>query len=222
MMDAIPRQASVLDSVYQALRDSICEGQLSPGERLNQDHIADKLGVSRQPVGQALLLLKSQGFVRDAGRRGVVVASLSVAMVRAIYELRGALDGLAAQLAARRPQADLLARGADLVAQGKRLVAGADVRALVKADIAFHELIYEMSGNPLIRQALAVHWQHLRRVMSGVIEQPDYRAVLWREHEDILEAIAAGNADLAAERSQRHVRAASQALCSKLEANPVT
>jgi DNA-binding GntR family transcriptional regulator len=215
-MEALPRHTTVFESVYEALRESICEGHLLPGERINQDETADSLGVSRQPVGQALILLKSQGFVHEAGRRGVVVAPLSVDKVRAIYELRGALDGLAANLASARAQSTLLRRGQEIVEQGKRLVADGNVRDLVKADMAFHELVYEMSGNPLIRPALAVHWHHLRRVMSGVIEQGDYREVLWREHDAILEAIRAGDRTRAAELSQRHVDAASRSLCHKL------
>jgi DNA-binding GntR family transcriptional regulator len=61
-MDALPRQTTILDSVYAAIRDSICDGAFMPGERLTQDDIAERLGVSRQPVGQALILLKSQAL----------------------------------------------------------------------------------------------------------------------------------------------------------------
>jgi DNA-binding GntR family transcriptional regulator len=217
-MKALPKQASVLDSVYSAIRDSICDGGLMPGGRLTQDDIAEMLGVSRQPVGQALILLKSQGFVSDAGRRGVVVAPLRTETVREIYELRGALDELAARLAARRARQAVLARGYEILEDGQRLVAVADVQGLLKADMAFHGFIYEASQNPLIQEALASHWHQLRRVMSGVIEQDNYRAVLWSEHEAILGAISEGDEERAAQLSRRHVEAACEALCSKLDA----
>jgi DNA-binding GntR family transcriptional regulator len=217
-MDALPRQTTILDSVYAAIRDSICDGAFMPGERLTQDDIAERLGVSRQPVGQALILLKSQGFVSDAGRRGVVVAPLRTEIVRHIYDLRGALDELAARLAARRAGAKILKRGDEILEHGRRLVAAADVEGLLKADMAFHGFIYEASQNPLIQQALAAHWHQLRRVMSGVIEQDGYRAVLWNEHAAILSAIGEGDEERAGDLSRRHVEAASEALCGKLEA----
>jgi DNA-binding GntR family transcriptional regulator len=216
-MEALPRPTTLLDAVYTALRDSICDGGFTPGERLTQDGIALRLGVSRQPVGQALTLLKSQGFVSEAGRRGVVVAPLRTDIVRDIYELRRALDDLAARLAARRARAGSLARGHAILEEGERLVAGGDVRRLLKADMAFHDLIYEVSGNPLIKPALVVHWHQLRRVMSGVIGQGSYRAVLWHEHAAILGAIGEGDEERAAALSRRHVEAACEALCRQLE-----
>jgi DNA-binding GntR family transcriptional regulator len=217
-MDALPKPPTILDAVYTAIRDSICDGGFTPGERLTQDEIAEKLGVSRQPVGQALILLKSQGFVSEAGRRGVVVAPLRPDNVRQIYELRGALDELAARLAARRAGKASLARGRAILAEGERLVAAADVARLLKADMDFHGFVYELSGNPLIEPALAAHWHQLRRVMAAVIEEGSYRAVLWSEHAAILGAIADGDAERAGRLSRRHVEAASAALCDKLDA----
>ncbi len=221
-MEALPRQESVFDAVYVAIRDSICEGDLAPGERITQDELAERLGVSRQPVAQALILLKSQGFVSETGRRGVVVATLDTEMVQSIYEIRGSLDGLAARLAARRASADDVGRGEEILAHGRLLVETGNVRQLVKADIAFHEFVYELSGNALIRQALSAHWQHLRRVMAAVIEQPDYRGFLWDEHAGILDAIRNGDEAEAGAQSERHVAAASQALQNKIAQSDMT
>ena len=209
-MKTLPRQASILDSVYIAIRDAICDGDFAPGARITQDDIAEKLGVSRQPVVQALVLLKSQGFVCDNGRRGLIVTPVSAPTVRAIYELRGALDETAASLAAQRAHADDLARGWEILAQGERLVASGNIRDLVKCDMAFHEYIYELSGNPLIRPALEPHLHQLRRVMTAVIERKDYRTRLWREHAAILEAIRDGDPRAAGARAREHVVAASQ------------
>lgn len=216
-MEALTRPPSVLDTVYEAIRDSICNGELAPGERLTQDELALQLGVSRQPVGQALILLKSQGFVSDAGRRGVVVAPLDPHIVEDIYAIRGAIDALSARLAATRAGPDDLAEGEAILAEGKRLVAeSGSVDALVKADIAFHDFIYALSGNRLVRESLASHWQHLRRAMAGVIEHGEYRQTLWKEHEQILAAIKRRDAEGAAALSRAHVEAASRELRKKL------
>jgi DNA-binding GntR family transcriptional regulator len=217
-VQTLPRQASILDTVYAAIRDAICDGEFAPGARITQDDIAERLGVSRQPVVQALVLLKSQGFVSDNGRRGLVITPVSAQTVRAIYELRGALDETAATLAAERAHPDDLARGWGILAEGDRLAMSGNVSELVKCDMAFHEYVYGLSGNPLIRPALEPHLHQLRRVMTAVIERKDYRIRLWREHAAILEAIRDGDPGAAGARAREHVEAASAAIQKSLAA----
>ena len=103
-----------VDQVYRALLAAINDGTLAPGQRFTQEEIAAQLAVSRQPVLQALRQLKNDGFVHDAPGRGVRVAPLEVAWMQQVYQVRGALDALAARLAAvQRRQLDpmLLQRG---------------------------------------------------------------------------------------------------------------
>lgn len=217
-MDALQRPRKVIDSVYAALRDSICDGDLKPGQRLRQDEIADSLGVSRQPVGQALILLKAEGLVTESGRQGVVVSDLDPAAVRDIYGIRSALDSLAAGLAAQNPDPARLQPARAVLAQGHAaLERSASVAELVKLDMRFHQAIYRLSGNVLVDPTLASHWHHLRRVMAGVVEAGGYRERLWEEHEAILEAIASGDGPRAAELSRAHVELASEALRNKIE-----
>ena len=87
-MDTLAPQPTIVEQAYRAILDAICEGRLEPGERLTQESVAAKLSVSRQPVGQALMLLKQQKFVTEAGRRGLMVAPLDRDFMRWIYELR--------------------------------------------------------------------------------------------------------------------------------------
>jgi len=216
-MESLPKQASVLDSVYVAIRDAVCDGELMPGARITQDEIAERLGVSRQPVVQALVLLKSQGFFGEAGRRGLIVTPVSVGMVRAIYELRGSLDETAARLAAERARPEDLSEGRDILKEGERLAACGNVCNLVKCDMAFHEFVYGLSGNPLIRQALDPHLHHLRRVMMTVVEGASYRTRLWQEHAAILQAIADRNVEQAGLLSRAHLEAASTEIQTKLQ-----
>ena len=90
----------LVDQVYRSLLDAISDGSLAPGERITQEDIAEKLAVSRQPVLQALRLLKKDGFVLDAPGRGVLVAPLDADWIAKVYQVRGSLDALAARLAA--------------------------------------------------------------------------------------------------------------------------
>src|SRR5512144_864491 len=121
-MPAIEPQPTIVEQAYRAILEAICEGRLEPGERLTQESVAAKLSVSRQPVGQALLLLKQQKFLTEAGRRGLMVAPLDRDFMRWIYELRLGLDPLAAALAAERARPEDIARGHELIARGQRAI----------------------------------------------------------------------------------------------------
>src|ERR1700742_1310915 len=143
-----------VEEVYRVLADAISDGSLAPGVRLTQEEIAEQFAVSRSPVLQALRLLKKDGLVQDAPGRGVVVAPLDVEWIGHLYEIRGALDSLAAKLAAlRRSTIDPA-----LIAQGRRASKGKDVKAMIDADAAFHNAIYQASGNPLIGESALLHW----------------------------------------------------------------
>jgi len=202
----------LVDQVYRALLAAISDGSLAPGARLTQETIAADLAVSRQPVLQALRLLKKDGLVLDAPGRGLLVAPLEPSWIAQVYEVRGALDALAARLAAgRRAVLD-----PKLVQNGRRAARGRDIPAMIDADIAFHQAVYEASGNPLIASSAAAHWVHLRRVMGAVLQQSRQREALWDEHEAIARAIAKGDAARAASLIDHHGRQASANLQARL------
>jgi DNA-binding GntR family transcriptional regulator len=202
----------LVDQVYRSLLDAISSGALAPGERITQEDIAQRLAVSRQPVLQALRLLKKDGFVHDAPGRGVLVAPLDAEWMRKVYQVRGALDVLAARLAA----AQRFRIDPRLLERGRRAARGRNVEAMIDADIAFHQAIYEASGNPLIGRSADQHWRHLRRAMGAVLQAEPQRETLWDEHEAIAAAIAAGHAQRAAQLSEEHVARASEALGRRL------
>ncbi|MBI5717015.1 MAG: GntR family transcriptional regulator [Burkholderiales bacterium] len=195
-----------VDQVVRALVDAIAAGLFAPGERLTQEDIARRLNVSRQPVLQALRLLKKDGLVEDAPGRGLQVSPLDQALVVHVYQLRGALDRLAAGLAARRRAAIQPA----LVAAGRRAVRSRDVGAMIEADLAFHHAVYAASGNPLLAQAAGVPWQQVRRAMGAVLQRSAVRQTVWDEHEAIAAAIAAGQAAEAERLMDRHTSQAGE------------
>ena len=202
----------LVEQVYRRLLDAIGDGSLAPGARLTQEDIAAQLAVSRQPVLQALRLLKMDGFVHDAPGRGVLVAPLDEDFTRHLYQVRGALDALAARLAAqRRFKID-----ARLIEQGRKAARGRNVQAMVDADIAFHQAIYAASDNPLIERSAQLHWHHLRRVMGAALQQARQREAVWDEHEAIARAIAAGDGDRAARLIEKHSAHAADNLAARL------
>lgn len=202
----------LVDQVYRSLLDAISEGSLAPGARITQEDIAEQLAVSRQPVLQALRLLKKDGFVLDAPGRGVRVAPLDVAWIGNVYQVRSALDALAVRLAAsQRYQIDR-----KLIEQGRKASLGKNIKAMIDADMAFHNAIYAASRNPLIEQSARVHWRHLRRVMGAVLQSSRQREAVWDEHEAISAAIASGNVERAAKLIDHHSEQASSHLTAHL------
>ena len=206
---------NLVDQVYEAVLDAICSGRLAPGEPVVQEQVAETLNVSRQPVVQALVLLKKQGFVEPAGRKGHRVAPLDPKMARRVYAIRGALDRLAAREAARNPAAE--AELSDALEKGRALLSNGTVADLIAADVAFHQAIYDLAGNPLIAQTADVHWRHIRRLMGAVLRDGTQRESVWSDHAMIADAIIARDADLAASLAEQHVTGAADYLIAQLE-----
>ncbi len=204
----------LVDQVYQALLDAISDGSLAPGARITQEDLAERLAVSRQPVLQALRLLKKDGLVADAPGRGLLVTPLDAGWIAQTYQVRGALDVLAARLAAKQ-RAVIDPR---LIEQGRRAASGRNVKAMIDADINFHGAIYAASGNPLIEATAQLHWVHLKRVMGAVLQFSTQREAIWDEHAAIAAAIGAGDAKLATRLIEQHGEHASETLLARLGA----
>src|SRR5260221_5769449 len=106
---------NLIDQVYARILEAITDRTLPRGHRIRQSELAERLGVSRQPVSHALHLLQRQGRVAESGRKGFQVTQLDPLRIRQLYEVRGAIDALAARLAAGRIKTDVAGR-ADLEA----------------------------------------------------------------------------------------------------------
>jgi DNA-binding GntR family transcriptional regulator len=208
-LDAAP---DLVDRAYRALLDAICSGALPPGQRLTQEELASRLAVSRQPVLQALRLLKAEGLVQDAPGRGLLVAPLDAGAVRQVYQVRGALDVLAARLAAERRAVLSPA----LLRAGRQATRGKDVALMIEADLAFHRALYAASGNAYVARAAETHWSHLRRAMGAVLQQGRKRQSVWDEHEAITQAVARGDADAAADAAHAHTDQAASFMVARL------
>jgi DNA-binding GntR family transcriptional regulator len=195
---------TLAETVHDRLLEAILDGELPAGAPLVQERLAESLGVSRQPVLQALAMLKRGGFVEAADRRGYRVTDLAPEMVADVYELRGALDRVAAGAAARRAAPDRERRLDAALAAGEAALARGDTARLVAADAAFHQTIYDLSGNALIAEAAAQPWRHIRRAMAAVLRDEPGRATVWREHRAIAAAIRAGDPAAAEKAASAH------------------
>lgn len=210
---------NLIDQVYSRILEGIADHTLPPGHRIRQNELADKLGVSRQPVSHALHLLHRQGLVAESGRKGFEVTRLDPVRIRQLYEVRGAIDGLAARLAAARAANDVAGRTAfeRALEAGRVIDATTPLSALIALDVDFHRAIYRLSGNPAVEEMIAPQWPHMRRSMATVLGELDYRASAWTEHETIGGHILAGNAPAAEAAAQAHALTAGRATEERLK-----
>lgn len=225
-MDPLRLVPNLIEQVHARMVDAIAEGLLAPGERLTQEVIAERLSVSRQPVSHALQLLKRQGLVTEHGKRGLSVAPVSAERMRDLYQLRAAIDGLAARVAAERVERGL-ASVADAqqfrqrLAAGIRLASDAPIHAWIEADVAFHHSIYRLSGNAAIVETVAELWPHFKRCMGRSLTSLAVRDAIWSEHAAIAEAILAGAPRAAESAAIHHAEKAGVALHKRLEEEEV-
>lgn len=207
---------SLTDQVREAVLAAICDGRLAPGQRIRQEELAAELGVSRQPVVQALGLLKAQGFLQPHRRKGLEVARLDPDFVVRLYEVRGALERLAVGRAAAAPGAGLRREGEAAIADGRTAIAAGDARGLIEADLRFHRALWAAAGNPLIAETIEGHWAHLRWAMRNILGIAGYPEQVQREHQAVLEAVCAGDAPAARAAMDAHLRTAAETVSRAL------
>lgn len=204
-MKALTPNKTLVEKVYEALLEAICSGDVRSGDRLNQDELALRLNVSRQPVNSAIAMLKAQRFVQDTGKRGVVVAPIDQALFDSIYQFRTVVEPLATELATQRLTNEAVMQGRDIIARGKSCVQSGDRTAALRADMDFHRLIYQLSDNPIILDTMTLNWHHLQRAMSEVLSVPGTTLRVWKEHEQIFNAMVRNDADSAAALMRDHM-----------------
>ncbi|MET0506836.1 MAG: GntR family transcriptional regulator [Burkholderiaceae bacterium] len=194
---------------YEALIESISSGDMVVGRKYTQEELAASLGVSRQPVLQALQTLKRQGLITESdNRRGVQVAPLDATFVQNLYQVRAALDGAASRAAAMLPRPELREPGMRLIRAGRAASARRDLKALVRADMDFHAFLYDASHNPLLVQTATVHWHHTRRLMTAYLQHGVSLRSVWAEHQAMLAAVVKGDSRAAERLARDHCESA--------------
>jgi DNA-binding GntR family transcriptional regulator len=211
---------NLIDQVYARILDAIIDRTLPPGHRIRQSELAGKLGVSRQPVSHALHVLHRQGLVAESGRKGFEVTHLDPLRIRQLYEVRGAIDALAARLAAQRVKTDPAGRAhlESALRAGRAIGKRTPLSVLIALDVDFHSAIYRLASNPAIEEMIAPQWPHMRRSMATVLAELDYRESAWAEHETIAAHILSGNAKAAESSALAHAMSAGRMTEERLKA----
>lgn len=219
-MDGLTRlhdAPSLAERSYQQLRDAIVGGELLPGTRLSVPDVAQRLGVSRSPIREAILRLEREGLVASAPNRGAVVASPRREDLQHLYELREVLEGLAARLAAVHATDEELAELRELWERHAAVVERGDVNEHMVVDQAFHLRTRQVARNPWLEDVLDRVSAQLRVALYATATQPGNPPLALKEHDGILKALLERDPDLAERRAREHVIRVKRALPSRLE-----
>jgi GntR family transcriptional regulator, gluconate operon transcriptional repressor len=190
-----------------AIRRLIATGQLAGGERLVEARIAERLGISRGSVRDALWLLRGQGLVRDEPRRGSFVAELNAKDVRDIYDLRIAVELAAVRVLAQRPRAEAIRPLEQAI--GAMQAEGRDAAQAAEADLGFHSAVCAASGNSRLHDVYVRHASELLILLRLDEEKlGDQHGHMAGDHKYLLDALLSGDPDTAEVAFRSHLEEA--------------
>lgn len=193
------------DVVFKTLRQAILTGDLKPGERLMEIHLANKLGVSRTPIREAIRKLELEGLVTMVPRRGAQVAQITEKSLSDVLEVRRALDEMAVELACLRITDEEKEKLKEACADFEKAVVTRDIRAIAKADVVFHDIIFQSTGNERLSQLVNNLAEQMYRYRYEYIKDDKRHDVLVNEHRKIYDSILQGDIPSAKEAIRVHI-----------------
>jgi DNA-binding GntR family transcriptional regulator len=193
------------DRIRQSLEQDIVTGALPPGRRLDEVRLAERFAVSRTPVREALMQLSASGLVEIRPRQGATVAALGLKRMVEMFEVMAELEGLCARMAARRMSTDERAELQRIHAVTQRFVASPDPDAYYAANLDFHEAIYAGSHNGFLAEQTRALRQRLAPYRRIQLRRQGRIADSFAEHEAVVRAILAGDAEEAGRLASQHV-----------------
>lgn len=205
MQNTLQPDLPLRDVVFYTLRQSILTGELKPGERLMEIHLADKLGVSRTPVREAIRRLELEGLVTTFPRRGAEVAQITEKSMSDVLEVRRTLDALCAELACERITQEGLNNLKLACEHFEQCVTTGDTKKIAQADVALHDIIVEATGNQRLIQLVNNLSEQMYRYRFEYIKDRSQHETLIREHRIIYQSIVDKDRDTAADAAKTHI-----------------
>lgn len=193
------------DVVFNTLRQAILRGELQPGERLLEIHLADKLGVSRTPIREAIRKLELEGLVLMIPRKGAVVAEITEKSLRDVLEVRRALEELAMKLACEKILDEEIEELKVAAKEFEDALKTGDVTVYAEADVKFHDIIYRTTDNQRLIQLLYNLREQMYRYRVEYLKRDDSHDTLLAEHQYIIETLEKRNADEAIKAICAHI-----------------
>lgn len=193
------------DVVFNTLRQAILRGELKPGERLMEIQLANKLGVSRTPIREAIRKLELEGLVLMIPRKGAEVAEITEKNMMDVLEVRKALEELSVRLACERIKNAQIEEMKVAAAEFENTLKTGDVTKIAEADVKFHDIVYYATDNLRLVTLLNNLREQMYRFRVEYLKQKECHPQLIHEHQMIIEAIGNRDACLASELVGRHI-----------------
>ena len=199
-----PLHLSLAGQAVDVLRELVLTGDIPPGARVNEVELAHRLGISRGPLREAIRHLASEGLLVLAPHRGASVPTSDAADVRALFELRTALECAAAELAAsRRTEADVVRLRA--VCEQSRRAYSAGERFPYRLDLAFHQALLDAARSPRIAEQVRLVQQRVVLLRSGLRDDPPHQHASLDDHDALVAAIATADPSRASDVMRKHL-----------------
>ena len=207
---------SLKDHVYRYISDCINTGSLNPGDKINEAQVSETLNISRTPIREALRRLEQEHVIADTGKGSVVLGITAEDLVD-IMDIRCKIEGLASYYAAKNASPEGLARLRHIMDLQEFYFEKRDAEHLREMDDQFHDVICDMSGHAVISDTLIPLHRKTRRYRKASIADASRTAQVVKEHRAIFDAIAAGDADRAAELTTEHTIHAKESMMGRLK-----
>jgi DNA-binding GntR family transcriptional regulator len=204
------------DVVFQTLRQGILTGTLRPGERLLEIQLANRLGVSRTPIREAIRKLELEGLVTMIPRRGAEVAQITEKSLKDVMEVRRALDALSVELACDRIESSELEMLERACVNFEQAVATGDNVTIAQADVTFHETIVQSTGNKRLLALVHNLSEQVYRYRFEYIKDSNQHSLLMREHRIIYDSIVIKDKDTAAKAAKEHINNQENAIMQQI------
>ncbi len=214
----IDRPVPLRERVYEAMQELIISGSLAPGQHLVESELAETLGVSRQPVREALQLLNSDGWVDLRPGYGAFVHAPTDQEVDQLLAVRGVLEGESARLAAQLADTDGIARLHELCDEGEEAIAADDIDRMVAANAELHRYVTQLSDNKVLLDFISQVDRRVRWYYTPIARQRGMDS--WREHRRLIDAVERGDTELAAQVMREHTDRTRQSYLEQLQDTP--
>lgn len=204
------------DVVFNTLRQAILTGELKPGERLMEIHLANKLGVSRTPIREAIRKLELEGLVTMIPRRGAEVAQITEKSMSDVLEVRRALDALCVELACERITEEDLARLKQACDAFEEAVRSRDIKKVARADVELHDIIVQATGNQRLVQLINNLSEQMYRYRFEYIKDISQHQRLVEEHRRIYDSIVKKDKEAASQAAHVHIDNQKKAIIAQI------
>lgn len=204
------------DVVFNTLRQAILTGELKPGERLMEIHLANRLGVSRTPIREAIRKLELEGLVIMIPRRGAEVAQITEKSMNDVLEVRRSLDALCAELACDRISPEELEELRLASQKFEEMVKTKDLKKIVQADVALHNIIVQATRNQRLVQLINNLSEQMYRYRFEYLKDYSQHEKLVEEHRIIYESIVAKDKESAGKAAKVHIDNQEKAIIQKI------